>query len=83
MYGLRRQHHYDLNNIGAIDEIPLYCHMSSNTTPDRANIRSVPVNSTGHDKTMRITICLATKAIGAKLKPMIVFKGVYEDLALN
>ena len=82
VHRLRERHQYDLDNIGAMDETPLYCDMPSDTTLDRVGVRSVPVKSTGHEKS-RITVCLAARASGTKLKPMIIFKGVRKDPALN
>ena len=55
--------------------------MPSNTTVTHAGERSVPINTTGHEKD-RFTVCLAAKADGSKLKPFVVFKGVRQDARL-
>ena len=71
---LSRQHQYDPSCIIAMDETPVWDDMVSSMTIDRVGAQSVPLKTTGHEKVM-VTICLAAKADGTKLKPFIVFRG--------
>ena len=48
--------------------------MVSATTTDDNGKKSIPMKSTGHEKSL-VLICLAATADGKKLKPMTVFKG--------
>ena len=52
-----------------MDETPVWQEMLSDTT----------VDTTGHEK-VRISVCLAAKADGTKLKPMIVFGGAKREV---
>ena len=65
-----------------MDETPLWCDMVSETTVDHVGAQTVSVKSTGNQKA-RITVVLAAKANGVKIKPMIVFKGVRKEQALD
>ena len=52
--------------------------MVSNTTVDTVGAQSVPLKTTGHEKVM-VTVCLAAKADGTKLKLFIVFRGAKRE----
>ena len=65
-------------NVIAMDE-PIWLDMPSATTVNEAGAPSVTIRSTGHEKD-RVTVCLAAKANGHKLKPFIVFKGGKRDV---
>lgn len=74
---VRRKFHtkrYAMANIIAMDETPIWLDMPSATTVNEAGASSVTIRSTGREKD-RVTVCLAGKANGHKLKPFIVFKG--------
>ena len=53
--------------------------MPSFATVNDAAASSITIRSTGHEK-YRVTVCLAAKANGQKLKPFIVFKGGKRDV---
>lgn len=80
--GLRRQFHaknYAAANVIAMDETPIWLDMPGSTTVNEAGATSVTIRSTGHEKD-RVTVCLAAKANGQKLKPFIVFNGGKRDV---
>jgi hypothetical protein len=79
---LRQRHGYTPEYIGAMDETPIWLDMVADTTLDHIGRKSIPIKSTGHEKA-RITVVLAAKANGDKLKPMIVFKGVRKEQGLD
>ena len=74
----RIKHKYSLSGIGNMDETPLWMDMPGDTTIARTGVKSVPILNTGHEKA-RFTVCLAAMADGTKLKPFVVFKGVWQD----
>ena len=63
-----------------MDETPVWCDMLSETTVDVTGKKSITLKSTGHEKA-RVSVCLAAKADGTKLKPMVVFKGAKQEVA--
>ena len=63
-----------------MDETPVWCDMISETTIDKTGKRSITLKTTGHEKA-RVSVCLAAKADGTKLKPMVVFKGAKREVA--
>ena len=66
-----------------MDETPVWCDMVAETTIDAVGKKSITLKTTGHEKP-RVSVCLATKADGTKLKSMVVFKGAKrESAALN
>lgn len=77
---LRLRNGYQENDIIAMDETAVWLDMTADTTVEKVGVKSVPLKTTGHEKN-RITVVLAAKASGRKLKPMMVFKG--EILFLN
>ena len=57
--------------------------MVAETTIDAVGEKSITLKTTGHEKA-RVSVCLAAKAYGTKLKPMVAFKGAKrESAALN
>ena len=48
--------------------------MPSKTTVDQRGLKTVPIISTGHEK-QRMTVCLAIKADGSKIKPFVAIPG--------
>jgi len=66
-----------------MDETPVWADMVSNTTVNKTGQKDVTLKTTGHEK-VRVTVCLAAKADGTKLRPFIVFGGAKrESAALN
>ena len=57
-----------------MDEIAVWHEMISNTTVTGKGAKSVVLKTTGHEK-CKVTVTLAAKANGDKLKPYIVFPG--------
>ena len=54
--------------------------MISETTIDKTGKKSITLKTTGHEKA-RVSVCLAAKADGTKLKPMVIFKGAKREVA--
>ena len=52
--------------------------MVSNTTIDKQGGKSVCLKTTGHEKCM-VSVCLAAKADGTKLKPFVVFRAAKRE----
>ena len=71
-----------LQNMGAMDETPIWLDMGADSTVDFVGNKSVPIKTTGHEKS-RVTVVLAAKANGSKLPPFIVFKGKRVDKGLE
>ena len=65
------------------DETPSWADMPSATTIDQRGVHTVPIKTTGHEKN-HLTVCLAVKAVGTKMKPYVVIpaKKVKKELAL-
>ncbi|KAL7382466.1 hypothetical protein ABVT39_022965 [Epinephelus coioides] len=61
-------------DIIAMDETAVWFDMVGSTTVETRGARSVPLKTTGHEKS-HLTVVLAAKADGTKLKPFVVFKG--------
>ena len=59
-----------------MDETLLWLDIPGDTTITRSSVRSVPIRTTGHEKG-QFTVSLAAMADGQKLKPFVVFKGVW------
>ena len=64
-----------ISAIGNMDETPCCLDMPGETTVEHVGARSVPLRTTGHEKS-RFTVVLAAMADGRKLKPFVVLKGV-------
>ena len=75
---LSSKHNYQPVDIIVMDETPVWSDMISDTTIDITGSKTVTVKSTGHEKS-RVSVCLAAKADGTKLPPMIVFKGAKRE----
>ena len=71
---LKQRNNYDLDCIIAIDETAVWHEMISNATVTDKGPQSVVLKTTGHEKS-KVTVTLAAKANGDKLKPYIVFPG--------
>ena len=69
---LQRQYNFAPHNIDAMDETAVWNDMVSETTVEATGAKDVPMKSTGHEK-VRVSVCLAAKLDGTKLKPFIVF----------
>ena len=54
--------------------------MVSETTIDATGKKTITLKTTAHEKS-RVSVCLAAKADGTKLKPMVVFKGAKREVA--
>lgn len=63
-----------------MDETPVWCDVVSETTVDASGKNTVTLKTTGHEKS-RVSVVLAAKADGTKLKPMVVFKGGKREVA--
>ena len=77
---MQKKRNYNPSNIIAMDETPVWCDMISETTIDKTGKKSITLKTTGHEKA-RVSVCLAAKADGTKLKPMVVFKGAKREVA--
>ena len=71
---MKQRNNYDLDCIIAMDETSVWHEMISNTTVTDKGAKSVVPKTTGHEKS-KVTVTLAAKANGDKLKPYIVFPG--------
>ena len=72
--GLRKNCNYRTCDIGAADETAVSFDPVANSTIEKVGAKRVPLLSTGHLKS-KVTVMLAAKADGRKLKPFIVLKG--------
>ena len=63
-----------------MDETPAWCDMVSETTIGAVGKKTITLKMTSHEKA-RVSVCLAAKADGTKLKPMVVFKGAKRESA--
>lgn len=75
---MQKAHNFQASQIIAMDETPVWSDMVSQTTVDGCGKKTITMKSTGHEKS-RVSVCLAAKADGTKLKPMIVFKGAVRE----
>jgi transposase-like protein len=57
-----------------MDETPIWADMPSTTTVEQKGASTIPIRTTGHEK-KRITVALAIKSDGTKLKPYVVIPG--------
>ena len=71
---LSKRFGYQPCNIIAMDETAVWADMTSETTVESKGARTVCLKTTGHEK-VKVSVCLAAKAGGSKMKPMIVFGG--------
>ena len=77
---LQEKHKYRPCDIEAIDETPVCFEMISETTVDTTGKKTITLKSTGHEK-VRASVCLAAKADGTKLKPMVILNGGKREVA--
>jgi transposase-like protein len=70
---LRKVHHFEISQIGNMDETPMCFDMPGNRTLDKVGNKTVFVRTTGHEKT-HFTVVLCCLADGTKLQPMVIFK---------
>ena len=75
---LIRQFSYDPACIIAMDETAVWADMVSDTTVDKIGSKDIILKTTGHEK-VRVTVCLAAKSDGTKMKPYIVFGGAKRE----
>ena len=80
MHLRRLNKHFQFNNssIIAMDETPVWSDMVSTTTVDKSGTKDVPLKTTGHEK-VRVSVCLAARGDGTKLKPFVVFAGAKRE----
>ena len=69
---------YSHSDIIAMDETAVWQDMLSSTTVDNVEEKSIRLKTTGHEKS-KVSVCLAAKADGTKLKPFIVFPGAKRE----
>ena len=77
---MQAQNGYNPCNIIAMDETPIWSDMVSETTVDTTGKKTITLKTTGHEKS-RVSVCLAAKADGTKLKPGTVFKEAKREVA--
>ncbi|KAH8028388.1 hypothetical protein HPB51_016501 [Rhipicephalus microplus] len=70
---LRREHAYDLSQIGTADQTLVWFDAPKSTTVDLKDAKSTPVRTTGAER-QRCTVMLCIMADGRKLPPYVVFK---------
>ena len=69
---LNKQFQFPDSSVLAMDETPVWNDMVSSTTVDKTGSKDVPLKTTGHVK-VRVSVCLAAKGDGTKLKLFVVF----------
>ena len=80
---LQGKFNYQADSIIAMDETVIWADMLSGTTTDWTGNKDIPLKTTRHEK-VRVSVCLAAKADGTRLKPFIVFGGAKRECkALN
>lgn len=70
---LRREHGYDLSEIGNTDQTPIWFNAPENRTVDFKGAKSISGRTTGAER-QRCTVMLCITADGRKLTPHVVFK---------
>ena len=70
---------YPPSSIRAMGETSVWNDMVSNITIDKQGEKSACLKITGHEKYM-VTVCLAAKADGSKLKPFVVFRAAKKSI---
>ena len=75
-FGEKQRNTFDfaLGNVANMDETSIWADMRSKTTVDQRGLKTVSIKSTGHEK-QRMTVCLAIKTDGSKMKPFVVIPG--------
>ena len=74
LLNIRENGDFSYDNIGNMDETPVYFDMVPSKTVDRKGKKTIKVRSTKSEK-RRITVTLCCTATGKMLKPTIIFKG--------
>ena len=69
---------YTPSSIIAMNETSVYNDMVSNTTVHKQGAKSVCLKATGHQK-CTVSVCLAVKADGTKLKTFVVFRAAKRE----
>ena len=64
-----------------MDETAVWQDMLFNKTVDSISHNTITMKTTGHEKA-KVSVCLAAKADGVKLKPFIVFPGSKRETKL-
>ena len=75
---INKQFQLPNSSILAMDETPVWNDMVSSTTVDKTGSKDVPLKTTGDEKN-RVSVCLAAKGDGTKLKPFVVFAGAKRE----
>ena len=70
---LQIKHNYAACNIIAMDGTPVWCDMISETTVDKSGKKTVTLKTTASHEKSRVSVVLAAKVDGTKLKPMVVY----------
>ena len=70
---MRKQHEYDLSEIGNADQTPVTFDLPSNTTVHTKGDKCITINTKGNEKN-RFTVMLACTADSGKLPSYVVFK---------
>ena len=78
---MKQRNNYDLDSITEMDETAVLHEMISITTVTDKGAKSVVLKTTGHEKS-KVTVTLAAKANGDKLKPYIVFPGHKQEVQI-
>ena len=75
---MQKANDYQDAQVIAMDEIPVWSDMVSQTTVHVCGKKPITMKTAGHEKS-RVSVCLAARADGTKLKPIIVFKGAVRE----
>ena len=75
---MQKANNYQDAQIFAMDETPVWSDTVSQTTVDACGKKTITMKTTGHEKS-RVSVCLAARADGKKLKLMIAFKGAVRE----
>lgn len=78
---LQTKYKYNATDIIAMYETPVWCDMVSESAVDSTGKKTIILKSAGHEKS-RVSVWLAAKADGTKLKPMVVFKGGKREVSV-
>ena len=73
VYRLSIKYKYPPSSITTMDQTSVWNDMVSNNTIDKQGAKSVCLKTSEHEKCM-ISVCLAAKADGTKLKPFVIFR---------
>ena len=79
---MQKEHNYNPSDIIGMDETQVWWDMISGTTINKTGKKSITLKTAGHAKAT-VSVYLAAKADGPKLKPIIVFKGAKREVAAH